>query len=187
MTSIIVVLPKLDDAKNMKNLLVRNGFSVPVVCTSGAQALAQLDNYFDGIVICGYRLPDMLYSELHSDLPPGFEMILMASQRYLVECLDNDIMCLPMPFTVHDMVNTVEMMCNTIAYKRRKRKEKPKQRNAEEIAVIKEAKLVLMKRNNMTEDEAHRYIQKHSMDNSTSMVETAQMVLPLCVYKGVFV
>ena len=69
------------------------------------------------------------------------------------------------------------MMCNTIANKRRKRKEKPKQRNAEEIAVIKEAKLVLMKRNNMTEDEAHRYIQKHSMDNSTSMVETAQMVL----------
>lgn len=31
----------------------------------------------------------------------------------------------------------------------------------------------------MTEEEAHRYLQKHSMDNGTGMVETAQMVLAL--------
>ncbi len=179
MTSIIVVLPKIDDAKNMKNLLVRNGYDVFAVCTSGAQALAQMDNLNDGIIISGYKLTDMLYSELHDNLPIGFEMLLMASQRFLMECRDNDIVCLTMPFKMNDMVNTIEMMYNTIAYKRRKRKEKPKQRNAEEVAVIKEAKLLLMNRNNMTEEEAHRYIQKRSMDNSTSMVETAQMVLAI--------
>ena len=36
-----------------------------------------------------------------------------------------------------------------------------------------------MERNNMTEEEAHRYLQKHSMDNSTNLVETAQMVLAI--------
>lgn len=36
-----------------------------------------------------------------------------------------------------------------------------------------------MARNHMTESEAHRYLQKCSMDSGTSMVETAQMVISL--------
>ena len=31
----------------------------------------------------------------------------------------------------------------------------------------------------MTEDEAHRYLLKRSMDNSVSLVETAQILLAL--------
>ena len=31
----------------------------------------------------------------------------------------------------------------------------------------------------MTEEEAHRYIQKRSMDNATGLTETAQMILSL--------
>ena len=31
--------------------------------------------------------------------------------------------------------------------------------------------------NQMTEEEAHRYLQKTSMDNGTSFTETAQMIL----------
>ena len=31
----------------------------------------------------------------------------------------------------------------------------------------------------MTEEEAHRYLQKTSMDSGTNMVETAQMILML--------
>lgn len=179
MTSIIVALPKIEDAKNMKNLLVRCGYSVEAVCTSGLQVLAAVDQLRDGIVVCGYKLTDMLYFELHENLPDDFEMLLMASQHLLVECQDNDIICLAMPFQMRDLVNTVEMLSNSISYKRKKRKAQPRQRNPKEIALIKEAKLLLMDRNNMTEEEAHRYIQKTSMDNSTSMVETAQMVLSI--------
>lgn len=177
MTRIIVALPKLEDAKSIKNLLVRNGYNVVAVCASGAQALSQMDNLNDGIVISGYRLPDMLYAELHDYLPPGFEMLLLASKPLLLECAGSDIMCLGMPLKVHDLLNTVEMMVTSIAYKRKKSKAKPKERKPEEVAMINEAKCLLMSRNNMTEEEAHRYIQKCSMDSSTNMVETAQMIL----------
>ena len=34
-----------------------------------------------------------------------------------------------------------------------------------------------MERNHMTEEEAHRYLQKTSMDSGTNLVETAQMLL----------
>lgn len=40
MTNVIVLFPKIEDAKNIRNLLVRHGFRVSAVCTTGAQALA---------------------------------------------------------------------------------------------------------------------------------------------------
>ena len=43
----------------------------------------------------------------------------------------------------------------------------PKTRTDEERELIRQAKGVLMDRNNMTEDEAHKYMQKCSMDSGT--------------------
>ena len=45
MTNIIVVFPKIENAKSIRNVLVRNGFSVTAACTTGAQALSQLEDY----------------------------------------------------------------------------------------------------------------------------------------------
>ena len=76
-------------------------------------------------------------------------------------------------------INTVDMMIQGIERRRRKRREKPRERNEEQARLIKDAKEVLMSRNHMSEEEAHRYIQKCSMDSGTNMVETAQMVLTM--------
>lgn len=179
MTNIIVAFAKIEDAKSIKNILVKNGFSVTAVCTSGAQALSYADEFHDGIIICGYRLTDMICVELKENLPKGFEMVLMASQRVLSELSGTNIMGLGMPLKVHELVSTIGMMSQGIVRRRKKLREKPKVRNEEEAATIAKAKALLMERNNMTEEEAHRYLQKHSMDNSTNMVETAQMVLTM--------
>ena len=130
MTGVIVALPKIDDAKNMKNLLVRNGISVAGVCTTGAQAIAMADGLNDGIIICGYKLSDMIYSQLRENLPFGFEMLLMASQQIIGGgMVEGDIMCLTMPLKVHDLINTVDMMTQNIERRRRRLKAKPKERN----------------------------------------------------------
>ena len=63
-----------------------------------------------------------------------------------------------------------------------KKKRKPGQRTKEEQAVINQAKEVLMDKNNMSENEAHRYIQKSAMDSGRTMVETAEMILAI-MYK----
>lgn len=179
MIPIIVALPKIEDAKGIRAVLVKNGFSVPAACTTGAQVLSQIDDWNDGIVISGYKLTDMMYSELHDCLPRGIDMMIMASRNVMSDCLGNDIVCLAMPLKVHDLVDTVAMMCQAIARRRKKERQKPKERNEKELTFIQEAKELLMARNNMTEEEAHRYIQKCSMDSGTNMVETAQMVLSM--------
>lgn len=179
MTNIIVVLPKLEEAKSVKNLLVRGGFQVTGICTTGAQAINQADGLHDGIVICSYKMMDMLYTELRECLPAGVEMLLMASQRLISECYGNDIVCLSMPLKVNDFINTVGMMSDGIERRRRKQKQKPRLRSEGEEATIREAKGILMERNHMTEEEAHRYLQKCSMDSGNSFVETAQMILTM--------
>ena len=40
MTSVIVVLPKAEDAKGIKGLLGRSGIPVAGVCTTGSKAIA---------------------------------------------------------------------------------------------------------------------------------------------------
>ena len=76
MANIIVVFPKAEDAKNVRNILTRNGFNVTAVCTTGAQVLNYADSLDDGVVVCGYRFADMRYAELHDYLPDGFQMLL---------------------------------------------------------------------------------------------------------------
>lgn len=133
----------------------------------------------EGIVVCGYRFPDMHYSELSNYLPKGFEMLLIASPEKLEFCQDNNIICLPMPIKANDLLNTLQMMSYQYQRKKKKDKEKPKERTNEEKELIQKAKMVLMDRNNMSEEEAHRYLQKSSMDSGINLVEMAENVLKM--------
>ena len=178
MLSIIVSFPKLDDANKIKNILVRNGYEVALSCNNAAQVINMCSKLDEGIVICGYKLADMLYSELSGYLPSGFSMILLASRGRLVECYEPDIIKVAMPLKINELVKSIEDVYH--AYKRRQKKlNRPKERTEEEKQIINDAKLLLISNYGMTEEEAHRYIQKISMDSGNSMVETAEMILIL--------
>lgn len=179
MINIIIAIPKLEDAKGIKNVLVRHGFRVTGICTIGSQAISQADGLHDGIIICSYKLADMVYTELQECMPPGFEMLLLASQQHINDCYGNNIMCLSMPLKVNDLISTVGMMGDGIERKRRRQKLQPRKRSEDEERVIREAKETLMARNHMTEEEAHKYLQKNSMDSGTNIVEMATMVLTM--------
>ena len=179
MNSIIVVLPKPEDGKSIRNLLSRHGYDVTAVCTQGSQVLNYIDMMNDGIIISGYKFSDMYYFDLKHSLTPGFDMLLMASQRVCGECMDHEIVCVTMPLKVQELVDKLEEISYTVDRKRRKRRMAPKQRSEEEQQAIMQAKALLMEKNSMTEEEAHRYLQKTSMDSGTNIVETAQMLLTL--------
>ena len=149
MADIIIAFPKIEDAKNLRRILNKNGHDVTLVCDSGAQIVSAVNSLYGGIVICGYRFSDMHYSEIHEYLPKGFQMLLLASPVKLADCDVRGLMALPMPFKVQDLKK------------------------------IFPAKELLMDRNHITEEEAHHYIQKISMDSGTNMVETAEMILEL--------
>ena len=181
MTRIIVAFPKAENGKNIKNVLVRNGYQVVCVCTNGAQVIQEANGLQDGIVVCTYKLSDMIYQELVECLPPGFDTIVISTKDQWVENGTPGIVGLAVPLKIHELLSTVEMVSYNLERKRRKRRQAPRKRTKEEQELVNRAKAILMERNQMTEDEAHRYLQKTSMDNGTSFTETAQMILGMLV------
>ncbi len=181
MAGIIVAFPKKEDAVAIKNILVKNGYETAAVCTAGAQALAAAEGFDEGIVVCGCKLRDMLYTQLRENLPDSFEMLVLASPANLDRANSRGVVSVPMPVKVYDLINTVEMLNSAIMRRKRKRSgsNAPKKRSSKENEIIKRAKGILMDRNNMSEGEAHRYIQKLSMDSGTNMAEMAEMILDL--------
>ncbi len=179
MIDIIVVFPQMKDGQGIRNLLVRNGYRVGAVYTSGAQAKSYMDNIDYGIVVCGYKFSDMIYSELFNELGSTFEMLLVASRTKLEEHIPDGVVCVEMPLKSYDLLNTLEIMMQALERIRKKGRQKPKERNNAQKMIIDEAKKLLMKTRNMTEEEAHRFIQKNSMDSGTNLVETAQMILQI--------
>ena len=179
MANIIVAFPKLEDGRNIRNILVKNGFDVAAVCTSGAQTLNSADELGRGILICGSRFQDMVYRELYECLPRDMKMLLIASLTHLGGADSSDIVSLGLPLKVHDLVSTVSMMEERGDLRRRRKDGKPKERTSQEKEIINQAKALLMERNHMEEAEAYRYIQKCSMDSGNNMTETAQMIMSL--------
>lgn len=177
MSSLVIAFPKIEDAKRIRDILNRHDIEIDAVCTTAAQALSEMNELDPGILICGYRLPDMFFADLRECMPSGFEMLLLASQRVLSTCEDSGVMSVAMPLSVYELVNTIQMMQHKV--RKLKKKKLVHERSEEEQAILDRAKALLMERNRMTESEAHRYIQKCSMDSGTNLVETAQMVLTL--------
>lgn len=177
MVNIIVAFPKIEVAKNIRNLLVRSGIEVTYVCTTGAQVTLAVDDLEEGIVISGYRFVDMMYSELHSYLPETFDMLLLASRQHFSEYSVSNLACLYMPVKAADLIEKVNIMVEDILHRHRRKKDGPKIRTEGEKKVIENAKYMLMQKRGMAEDEAHKYLQKCSMDNGMNLMETAHMVL----------
>ena len=179
MSHIIVAFGKRENVANIRNVLVRSGMEVSAACLTGTKVLQYTDTWNEGIIICGYALQDMQYTELREYLPESFQMLLVASPAKWADGLPDGVVGLPMPIKVYDLINTVDMMIQTMERQRRKRRGKARERSTGEKQVIEEAKALLMERNNMTEEEAHRYLQKSSMESGTNMSETAQMILTI--------
>lgn len=178
MANIIVALPNINDAKNLRNILTRNGFRVIAICTNGAQVLNYTIDIADGIVICGKKLPDMNYLTLFDDLPPETLMLVLSSTD-IEEDPGGRRSGVSMPLKVRELRETIQEMSDRLDRQRQQRKNKPKKRSEESKKKIDQAKHLLMERHNMTEEEAHRYIQKFSMDSGNNLVETAEMILAI--------
>ena len=179
MINIIVAFSRPEDGRNIKNILIKNGLQVTASCTSGSQVLAHADDLRSGIVVGGFRFGDMTCRQLYRQLPSGFEMLLIASPAIWSGENMGEIVCLPAPFKVCDLISSVRMIERMQSEKRRQRKSRPQERSEEDTKVIAQAKAVLISRNSMTEPDAHRYLQKCSMDSGTGIAEAARMVLSL--------
>ncbi len=176
MGAIIVAMPKHDDSCRIAEIVRKSEIWEDThICDTGSEVLRKIEDMDISLVICSRRMRDMGYEELYNYLPANINMLLL-TKNIETDLFSSNIIILQTPFKTVDFINTIRMQLPAVY---RRRSSKPAARSDGDKLTIDEAKKLLMMRNNMTEPEAYRYLQKNSMDMGRTLAETAHMILSL--------
>ncbi len=175
MKKLIVAFEGEAGRARIKEMLEAGGLPVSTVCRSGGEVSRAVRKAGGGVVVCGYKLTDMTAEQLSENLLDIALVLLIATPPQMDLLSSNTLFKLSAPVTRGDLLASVRMLMQMEG--RIARHPAVPKRGKEEESLISQAKELLMKRNCMTEEEAHRLLQKKSMDTGTRMVETARMIL----------
>ena len=174
MGCIIISMPKLNDAKRLREIIKRSDIWEEVVlCSKGAETLRAVKKLDATVVISASRFSDMGYEELSAYLPNSVRMVLLTRDDNK-ELFSGNIVKLCMPFRGEQLITILH---DLLAVPNSEKKKRIKRRSAHDQMIIDQAKELLMEKRDMSEPDAFRYLQKSSMDMGRSMVDTAQMIL----------
>ena len=152
---------------HIREILEGTGMASCLLCHSGAEVKRVVDIQGISTVICGCKLRDLDAESLFVDLPTGCSM-LVVGKRPMLDVIENEeIIKLAAPASRDDLLSG----------ERRVKRNAVPVRSAEEKICIERAKELLISRYGMSEGQAHRFLQKKSMDSGVKMLHTAQMIL----------
>ena len=172
--TVIVAFESGKSCERIRDILESSGTAECILCHSAAEVKRTVSHQRVATVICGFKLPDQTAQDLFEDLPTSCAMLMVAVQSLLDLCQNEDIFRLASPVSRGDLIASVRML---IQIGHRLEKFVRPQRTEEERGIIQAAKGLLMDRHGMTEEQAHRFLQKKSMDSGAKMVQTAKLVL----------
>ncbi|MEA4973175.1 MAG: ANTAR domain-containing protein [Candidatus Metalachnospira sp.] len=174
MERIVVAFSNDNNRSRIAELLEVNNHAARKLCKSGKEAIRSVREMGHGIVVCGYKLSDMTADDLAYDLGDAGLVLVVAEPTMLDMCENISLCKLPTPIKRADFVSTIEML---IELESQKSPSANAKRTDEEKELIEEAKLILMEKCSMTEPEAHRFIQKKSMDSGFKIISTARIII----------
>ena len=182
MDNVIIGFTDRKKGEAVKDIVAANGFYNVFICTNGDEVIRAANESAGGIVICGYKVAHMLHTEIYEMLPDTFGMLVLLSRKQ-ADLVDNeDIFSLVLPVTKVDVIKTVNMILSYVNELHlgsgTKNNESHKGfRTSEDDIIIERAKLYLMNKYKVTEEAAHRFLQKSSMNHGMKMVDTAKNIL----------
>lgn len=174
MDRIVVAFANEEAQRRILRLLESNGLAPAGCCFSGAEAIRLIRKMGSGVVVCGFKLRDMTANDLAASLRGIAALLVISSAVNLDYCEGENLYKLASPTSRSDFFASLDTL---LQFESKHLRHPAPKRKEEEQRVIQRAKELLMDINRMTEAEAHRFLQKRSMDAGLKMVETAQMVI----------
>lgn len=171
MERVVLAFSREEIAQKIKHMLDGTGYEVCAVCCSEYELLRYTADLDVALVIMGYKLGGELADNIAAELPPGIKLIsiVKAENRGMIE--NDEIFVLPLPVNRQSLLSAIEIFLGAIDRRRKTR------RDPKEEKIIDRAKLYLMEKHRMTEEQAHRFIQKRSMDTGAKFIDTARLIL----------
>ena len=172
MENVVLAFSRDDTADKIRRMLEGSEYDVIAVCHSHAEILRLISDLDEVLIIMGYKLPDAVVNDVADDLREGQKIISIMKSEHREMITNEDVFVVPLPVTRQELISAIELLWG-VAERRRK---KPK-RSPEEEKIINRAKLYLMENHHMTEAQAHRFIQKRSMDTGEKFIDMSRMIL----------
>jgi response regulator NasT len=192
MRGIILAFPDITTAARIRDALLRHGIAVRGIARDGAAALrlALLEDG-GGLVISSPALSDVTAQTLFSNLTDDFDMLILTTGIESASGHDprDGMYVISLPVISEDLAFYVRALLETRQFPRlgapgTMNLPMPKEifavkpvRTSEEKHRIETAKMLLMRKERMSEAEAHRYLQKESMTKGINMAALAEQIL----------
>lgn len=174
MDTVIVAFESGVMCQRFSELLESTGTARCLTCRSGDQVRRLLSGQQVRCVICGPHLTDGPAEWLYEDLPPACSLLLVGPQHILDHCSSREAFKLATPIRKEEAVSTVRLLLQ-FAH-RMERFVRPRRSDTEQ-ELVDRAKELLMTHKGLSEGEAHRTLQKRSMDAGSRMTQTARQII----------
>lgn len=172
----VVAFEKDESRDKIADMLEKAGVTVRFRCRSGAEVLRAVKTMGSGVVICGHKLSDMSAGHLAHELQGQAKFLVLAKQNQLELMDDPDVFKLQLPISAGELRGSVSILLQLDEIAARSQ---IPQRTEEERQIITRAKELLMESRGFTEAQAHKYLQKRSMETGTKLAETARHILEI--------
>lgn len=174
MDRIILAFSKDVTANKIRMMLEGSGYKIHNrVCHSASELMRTVDDYDNALIIMGYKLPDGIVNDIYYDINENFKILSIIKPEHIDDIESEDIFVMPLPLSRNKLLDAIEILCGSVE----KTKKQKAERSPEEAKLIEKAKLFLMENYHMTESQAHRFMQKRSMDTGAKIVDTAKVIL----------
>lgn len=172
MRDVVIASKNPRAAERVRSVLQSAQIFSSCICASGAEVLHYASIRPDAVVVCG-RLSDMPAVRLAQLLPNGFDVVWLVQSGESPAGFCGNLVPLYSPIGRAELCDTVRVLAATGAETARPRRV----RKEDEEALLREAKARIMERHAVSEREAHRLLQRRSMESGLKLTEVARLIL----------
>ena len=160
------------------------GYTRPTIVASGGEARRRMDTNDFEVVIINTPLPDEFGHELCADAVEKTDAGVIflakaaAAEQLLTPLSEEGVLLVTKPFSNTFFLQAIHMAAASNHRLQLLRQENARmQEKIAQVRLVSHAKCCLVEREQMSEDAAHRYIEKRAMDTRRSRAEIAQEIL----------
>ncbi len=154
----------------LAQLLSASGHLVYRICTNAAELRRVLNECEDGLLVLAGQMPGCSADEIFWDYGEHVQILLIASPPVLEACEEAGIFHLALPTSRQAVVGAVEMLTQLHHMRLPKRASDDRQ-------LVEQAKQLLMRRDGLTEPQAHRALQQAAMNRGMRMADCAAQII----------
>lgn len=181
---ILIVCSKPELIKELRALMLHQGYTCVEYSLSASAARRKLDLFEPELILVNAPLQDELGIDFVLDIAENTDagILVLAKHEFLEEMqykLEKvGALILPKPINKMTLIQSARFASQSRKSVRGlKLQNEDLEKKMQDRKVIEKAKWILVEKMNMSEPQAHRYIQKRAMDSRTSQIKVAEEII----------